>query len=71
MKAGDLVRLSSAGKKSQQNAGVAIHDDAYGLILEILQNGCQHPYKIQWFAKYIKQPHMLPMARYEIKYYKK
>ncbi len=68
MQAGDLVQLSSAGWKTQQNSDVKVKG-AYGIILEILQRN-KHPYQIQWFGTGRDHPHMFPMARHEIKYYK-
>ena len=67
MQAGDLVQLSSAGWKTQQNDDVKVKG-AYGIILEITGN--KHPYQIQWFGTGRDHPHMFPMARHEIKYYK-
>ncbi len=61
IKAGELVELSSAGKKLQQNADVI---GLFGLVMCYKEG--QHPYKIHWFKDNgeLKQ---FPMARYEIK----
>ncbi len=71
MQCGELVTLSSAGRKSQHNMEVR---GLFGMIIEIHHNN-KHPYKIQWYGAKKRltsgdQPHLLPMARYEIKYYK-
>ena len=71
MQCGELVTLSSAGRKSQQNAEVR---GLYGMIVDIHHHE-NHPYKIHWYGSKKRQftgdnPHQLPMARYEIKYYK-
>jgi hypothetical protein len=63
MQVGDLVELSAAGKKAQQN--VDIIDGAWGIIMG-LQDMVPHPFKITWYfptGKTMKHP----MARYEIK----
>ena len=59
---GELVELSSAGKKLQQNADVA---GLFGMVMryERLE---KHPYKIRWF-KSNGELKEFPMARYEIK----
>ena len=61
IKEGELVELSSAGKKLQQNADVI---GLFGLVMRYEEG--QHPYKIHWFKDNgeLKQ---FPMARYEIK----
>ena len=66
-KAGELVELSAAGKKTQHN------DDVLGLIGMILSiepcwNAYRggYPYKIKWFG-YFPQKGMLDMKEYEIK----
>ena len=41
---GELVELSSAGKKLQQNSDVV---GLFGLVMRYEKG--QHPYKIQWF----------------------
>ena len=58
---GELVELSSAGKKLQQNADVI---GLFGLVMRYKEG--QHPYKIQWF-KSNGELKEFPMARYEIK----
>ena len=61
---GELVELSSAGKKLQQNSDVV---GLFGLVMRY-ESG-QHPYKIQWF-KSNGELKEFPMARYEIKKFK-
>ena len=58
---GELVELSAAGKKLQQNSEVY---HLFGMVLEYEEG--QHPYKIDWYNLdgTIKK---FPMARYEIK----
>ena len=65
IKEGELVELSSAGKKLQQNADVA---GLFGMVMryERLE---KHPYKIRWF-KDNGELKEFPMARYEIKRFK-
>ena len=66
MKVGDLVELSSAGKKIQQNSCVY---GRFGMIIGIntakIHN--EYPYEIEWYGKGRSK---LIMARREIKYYK-
>ena len=71
MQCGELVTLSAAGRKSQQNGEVV---GLYGMIIEIHHNN-KHPYRIHWYGSKKRlssgdNPHQLPMARYEIKRYK-
>jgi hypothetical protein len=71
MQCGDLVTLSSAGQKAQQNMGV---NGLYGMIVGIYHSN-KHPYKIHWYGAKKRlssgdSPQCLPMARYEIKRYK-
>ena len=65
IKEGELVELSAAGKKLQQNADVA---GLFGMVMryERLE---KHPYKIRWF-KANGELKEFPMARYEIKKFK-
>ena len=58
---GELVELSSAGKKLQQNADVR---GLFGMVMRYEKG--QHPYKIRWF-KANGELKEFPMARYEIK----
>ena len=62
---GELVELSAAGKKLQQNA------DVRGLFGMVMRHDSldRHPYKIRWFRSDggLKE---FPMARYEIKKFK-
>ena len=65
MKVGDLVELSSAGKKIQQNSCVY---GRFGMIIGI--NTTSHddyPYEIEWYGRGRSK---LIMARREIKHYK-
>ena len=59
---GELVELSSAGKKLQQNADVV---GLFGIVFEYAKLD-KHPYKIDWYNLdgTVKK---FPMARYEIK----
>ena len=71
MQCGELVTLSSAGKKGQQNRDVV---GLYGMIVRIEDRG-NHPYKIHWYGVTQRltsgdEPHQLPMKRYEIKIYR-
>ncbi len=61
IKEGELVELSSAGKKLQQNADVV---GLFGIVFEYEEG--HHPYKIDWYNLdgTVKK---FPMARYEIK----
>ena len=61
MQIGDLVELSSAGSKAQQNSEVYGY---WGMIVEITGNN--HPYRIDWFRP-DGTTKKVPMARYEIK----
>ena len=68
MQVGDLVELSSAGRKSQQNMAV---QDCIGLLVEICK-GEAYPYKVQWYGvdvSYvtINETRILPCKRYELK----
>jgi len=62
---GELVELSSAGKKLQQNADVI---GLFGMVFEYAKLD-KHPYKIDWYNLdgTVKK---FPMARYEIKKFK-
>ena len=61
-KAGELVELSSAGRKAKQN------DNVYGLIGMVLRIDKieKYPYIIQWFG-YNQGDGTFPMKEYEIK----
>ena len=59
---GELVELSSAGKKLEQNRDVL---GLFGMVMCYV-NLDKHPYKIQWF-KSNGELKEFPMARYEIK----
>ena len=65
IKEGELVELSSAGKKLQQNADVK---GLFGIVFEYAKLD-KHPYKIDWYNLdgTVKK---FPMARYEIKKFK-
>ena len=62
---GELVELSAAGKKLQQNSEVY---HLFGIIIEFKKDS-NHPYWIEWYNLdgSIKK---FPMARYEIKRFK-
>ena len=62
---GELVELSSAGKKLQQNYDVT---GLFGIVFRYVKLD-KHPYKIHWYNLdgTIKE---FPMARYEIKKFK-
>lgn len=82
MKIGDLVTLSSAGRKSQQNVEVL---NKIGLVVGIRND--EYPFKVEWFGCRMAPFHgfnraeterygtgagsVLPMKRYEIKQVKK
>ena len=59
---GELVELSSAGKKLQQNSEVV---GLWGMVVKYRENN-NHCYQIDWYKPdgTIKK---FPMARYEIK----
>ena len=61
MQIGDLVELSSAGRKRKHNTEVL---RLWGMIMEI--KGTYHPYRIDWFYP-CGTTTRVPMARYEIK----
>ena len=65
IKEGELVELSSAGKKLQQNADVV---GLFGIVFQYVKLE-KHPYKIDWYNLdgTVKK---FPMARYEIKRFK-
>ena len=65
IKEGELIELSSAGKKLQQNADVV---GLFGIVFEYVKLE-RHPYKIDWYNRdgTIKS---WPMSRYEIKRFK-
>ena len=68
MQVGELVELSSAGKKNKQNIEVI---GTFGMVMSVEEH-IQYPYKIQWVG-FPDTPitaegrKILPMARYEIK----
>ncbi len=59
---GELVELSSAGRKMKQNAEVV---GLWGMVMESDPTN-RHPYRIQWY-KTSGTTKKFPMARYEIK----
>ena len=65
---GDLVTLSSAGKKNQHNHTVA------GLVGIVTEKRSHHsyPYQVKWIGRtdYSSSDPYLPMKEYEIKYAK-
>ena len=62
IKEGELVELSSAGKKLQQNADVV---GLWGMVVKYRHNN-NHCYQIDWY-KPDGTTKKFPMARYEIK----
>ena len=64
---GDLVTLSSAGRKNKHNDGVY---GKIGIVLNIRRG--QHPYQIKWIGAETPTSTrgLLPMAEYEIKFVK-
>ena len=62
---GELVELSSAGKKLDQNSEV---HNLFGMVVEYKHNA-RHAYKIDWY-KPNGEIYKFPMARYEIKRFK-
>ena len=61
IKEGELVELSAAGRKLDQNSEVY---HLFGMVYEFIEG--QHPYKIDWY-KPDGTTKKFPMARYEIK----
>ena len=59
---GELVELSSAGKKMKQNAEVV---GLWGMVMEYDPTN-RHPYRIKWWLSN-GTTKKFPMARYEIK----
>ena len=62
---GELVELSAAGRKLDQNSDVA---GLFGMVMSY-DSLDKHPYKIRWFRSDGGLKHF-PMARYEIKRFK-
>ena len=65
---GELVELSAAGRKLDQNDKVY---DMIGMVLEYVKhpisgNWDKYPYRIQWFG-YAQGDGTFPMKEYEIK----
>ena len=68
MQVGDLVELSSAGRKSQQNMAVF---GKFGMIIEV-NHRAQYPYSVEWYGTeqridYKGVQGVLPCKRYELK----
>ena len=61
IKEGELVELSAAGRKLDQNSEVY---HLFGMVYEFIEG--QHPYKIDWY-KPDGTTKKFPMARYDIK----
>ena len=59
---GELVELSSAGKKLDQNNEVV---GLFGMVVEHKEQA-RHAYQIDWY-RHDGTIHKFPMARYEIK----
>lgn len=67
-KVGELVELSSAGRRNKHNERIY---DMIGMVMsherdEISGNWEKYPYKIQWFG-YTQGDGTFPMKEYEIK----
>jgi len=62
---GELVELSAAGKKLDQNSEVY---SLFGMVVQF-KNNSNHPYQIEWY-KPDGTTKKFPMARYEIKRYR-
>ena len=62
---GELVELSSAGRKMKQNHEVV---GLWGMVVEYEPDN-RHPYRIQWYST-SGTTKKFPMARYEIKRFK-
>jgi len=61
---GELVELSAAGNKLEQNHNVK---GLFGMVIEYKNQ--RHGYQIEWYRK-DGTTHNFPMARYEIKRFK-
>ena len=71
MQVGDLVQLSAAGRKSQQNVGV---EKCWGGMIVGINpsNNVEYPFNVEWYGKVMgtlsaEGGRILPMKRYEIK----
>ena len=62
---GELVELSAAGKKLNQNENVL---GLFGMVVQFRDNS-NHAYQIEWYQK-DGTIYKFPMARYEIKRFK-
>ena len=62
---GELVELSAAGKKLNQNHNVL---GLFGMVVQFRDNN-NHAYQIEWYKK-DGEIYKFPMARYEIKRFK-
>ena len=62
---GELVELSAAGRKLDQNSEVY---NLFGMVVQF-KNNSNHAYQIEWYKK-DGTTHRFPMARYEIKRFK-
>ena len=60
---GELVELSSAGRKMKQNENVV---GLWGMVVEYEPSN-RHPYRIQWYGTSSGVSKKFPIARYEIK----
>ena len=65
MKVGDLVQLSAAGAKTQQNADCV---GGWGIITHINTHhqGRNYPYETKWFNRG-REPYPFRFSRYELK----
>ena len=69
MKIGDMVELSAAGKRNNHNSNYNC-EGAYGIVMEVLDNGAQFPIKCQWFGGYHANrglKNLAPFKAYELK----
>ena len=70
-KIGDLVTLSSAGRKSDNNSRVY---GCIGIVWEVGKIWSDFPIEVKWIGSKIYQSHsspdMLPMKEYELKFAK-
>ena len=65
-KIGDLVTLSAAGRKMQQNRSVL---DGFGMVVEVRRSSSSNdfPIKCQWFGK---RKSGMRFKEYELKFYR-
>jgi hypothetical protein len=69
MKIGDMVELSAAGKRNNHNSNYNV-EGAYGIVMELLDNGAQFPVKCMWYGSgmhRISIDNLAPFKPYELK----